>query len=481
MNDFPTLFKSKSDVTLTENGGRAYSTTRSFLLDFFANVGGMRYRSDRDIVNSWLAARKENSELADNAVLYARSVRDGLGERKVGRLLLKELAKINPQKVIKNFGKIVRTGRWDDLFVFEGTQCEKAMFDFIYRQFRRDMIGRIANQPISLLAKWLKSPNTSSKESRRFAKKTCQNFGMSERCYRRTLSMLRQYIDIVERKMSAGEWDSINFEKVPSLAMSRYINTFNKRCPQEFRDYKKALLNGEVKVNTKTLYPYDIVQKFFKSDGLDEVDLAQWENLPNYVDNKYEVVIMADVSGSMRINDCQPLATSVGLATYFAQRNKGAYHGMYLTFTDYPHFITLDDNWGLNRCLQYVENAGVGYNTNLDMAFKAIFDVAVQSHEIPKALVVISDMEIDSWSEDYVGSITEKWAEKYIKEGLKAPKLILWNVESRAGRILSQPNENVAFVSGYGIGSFKNLETLINKTAYEAMIEILSKEEFCWS
>ena len=489
MSNFASLFNRMSDVTSTENGGKAFRTTGSDLLNLFANIGGMRRRDTEDIIDMWLAARNEDKELADNLILYARNIRDaGLGERRIGRILLKKLAEIDPNKIKRNLATIVDTGRWDDLFIFEGTPVEGHVWKFIEAQFRQDVEDMRDNKPISLLAKWMPSINTSSADTKRLAKKICVVFSLTPRTYRKTLSALRRYIDIVERKMSAGQWDEINFEGVPAVAMSRYVNTFNKRVPEKFKAYKDALVKGEAKVNAAALYPYDIAQKFFKnchwnytSCKLDPIDEEQWKALPNYVNEDYDVVVVADVSGSMTINNCQPMATSVGLATYFAQHNKGAYHGMYMTFTNDPHFIKIGDDWSLEKTLRFVCQEGVGYSTNLDRAFEAIYNTAKVANEAPKALVVISDMEINKWySGDYCDSIASKWAKKYAEIGLEAPKLILWNVESRGGRVLAQQSENVGFCSGYGVGPFKNLTSLIEKSAYESMVEILSQPVFQW-
>lgn len=484
--NFAEAFKNEADKTYTENGGCAFNTTNGGdLLDLFANIGGMRNRPDSDIIESWLAARRENENLADNLVLYARNIRNGgLGERRIGRLLLKELARLNPEKVTRNLNKIVECGRWDDLFILEGTSIEDSMWKFIEAQFRADVKNMKENKPITLLAKWMPSINTSSNEAKRLANKFCKKFGVTPRTYRKALSSMRKYIDVVEKKMSAGQWDEINFEGVPSVAMSRYISTFNKRIPEKFQEYKNSLVKGEAKVNAATLYPYDIVKKYFTNGKcLDQVDESQWKALPNFINGDYEVVCLADVSGSMIINNYEPISTSIGLATYFAQRNKGAYHNMYLTFTTNPSFIKISDSWSLKRTLEEVRSRGIGYSTNLDAAMKAIFDVAVKTRDVPKALVVISDMEINSWmgqNSSYCTSIADKWEKMYKQFGLESPKLILWNVESRGGRVLAQSHEKVGFCSGYGIGPFKNLTSLIEKSAYEAMVEILSKPAFQW-
>lgn len=486
MGTFADVAKTMGQITYTENGARAWDRSGGGnLLDLFANIGGMRKRIDGDIVSQWQAARKENPELADNLILYARNIRDGgLGERRIGRLLVRQLAFYDPNKIKRNFDLIVDTGRWDDLYVFIGTPVEGAMWDYLINQFKLDMKNAMENKPISLLGKWAPSISTSSQETRNLAKLTMKKLGMQPREYRKMLAKLRRYLSVLEAKISRGDWDSINFEQVPSLAMKKYLSAFGKHCYEAFGEYKSKLTKGETKVNAATLYPYDLVESILYGRGLYDpiVTEKQWESLPNYVDGSFDVVCMADVSGSMI---GRPMATSVGLATYFAQHNKGAYHGLYMSFTNDPHFITLGDNWSLRQCVNHILHAGVGYSTNLDLAFEAIYQVAYRTGEVPKALVVISDGEIDRWNRpgySYCASIAEKWKKNYANIGMVAPKLILWNVESRgSNKFLAQTHENVAYCSGQSAGVFKNLIDLITKDAYQAMVEILSKPEFSWT
>ena len=81
---------------------------------------------------------------------------------------------------------------------------------------------------------------------------------------------------------------------------------------------------GEVEIKSTTLYPYDLVEKYmgWGATDLDRTVEAQWKALPNYVEGENNFMVMADVSGSM---DGRPMATSVGLAIYFAERNHGPY------------------------------------------------------------------------------------------------------------------------------------------------------------
>ena len=148
--NFVNGFKANANLTTTENGALVHTTTGNAVLDFFARVGGLRGASDTEISNLYINARSEDKELADNVILYARNIREGgIGERNVGRVLLKTLAIKDPAKIRRNFDTIVAAGRYDDLFAFEGTPVEKDAFDFMKDQFRKDILDMKANKPIS--------------------------------------------------------------------------------------------------------------------------------------------------------------------------------------------------------------------------------------------------------------------------------------------------------------------------------------------
>ena len=469
-----------TSVKSTENGAIAYNTSGGgALLDFFAVVGGMRKRDEADIVQMYHAARKEDKELADKIVLYARDVRGaGLGERRIGKILLKALAHIDHAKVERNFQTFVMNGRFDDLYALEGTPAETAMWQFMKDTLLKDAAAMKAGKPISLAAKWMKSINTSSAESKRLARKFCTVAGLSERTYRKTLAALRKYSNVVEVKMSANEWEAINFEAVPSIAMKRYSTAFGKHCPNAFTQYKRELTTGEAKVNAKTLYPYDITYQFMYGGNADRDILeAQWKALPNYFKEGRNVVCCADVSGSMI---GMPMAASVGLAMYCARYNTGAYNGYYLTFTDVPRFFKLDESASIESNIRKVMQ-NEGYNTNLDGALQEIFRVATMENDAPEALLIVSDSEIDyfmsnnpRWEE-----IVQKWVRKYREVGLECPKIIFWNVEARQNTYLSKAtNPYVGFVSGCSAGTFANLSELIDNSPYDAMVKILSQYEF---
>lgn len=489
--NFANAVKTNTNAKYTENGARAYSTTGKALLDLFAQIGALRPRTEDEIANKYAAAFAADPLLATKMLFYAGNVRGGLGERRTFRICLKWLATNHADIVVKNAALIPHFNRWDSMFVLVGTPAEKEMWKVIADQLNSDMAavavskGRKA-QPISLLAKWMPTETASSAETRKLAKRCMTNLGLTPRAYRKVLSALRKHLKVVETSMSAQEWEAIQYAQVPSYAMKNYRAAFAKHDPEGFAAYKASLVKGETKVNASTLYPYDLVAQYTKRSGYwnrtitaDTIVEAQWKALPNYVQGENNILIMADVSGSM---SGRPMDTSVGLATYFAQHNKGDYHNLYMTFTDKPHFIELREGATLAECVSKVMATDVGYNTNLEAAFNYILQHAISNRvsdeELPKALVVVSDMEIDRYMRQNKMDFVDAMRAKFARHGYTLPKLILWNVEARNDTFLTK-QEDVLCVSGQSASTFRELcGNLDGKTAWDLMMETLGNKMY---
>ena len=483
---------------LTENGAFAYdSTAQGALLDLFSQIGALRLRTEDEIVRKFAAAFKEDKLLATKMMFYASDIRQGgLGERRTFRFCLRWLAETHPQIVVKNIHLIPYFNRFDSLFVLVETECEPIMWELIAETLTKDVRAMKASRngkhvPASLLAKWMPSETASSVNTRALVKKVTKALRLTPRTYRRMLSALRKHINVTERLMSAGEWSCIDYAKVPSYAMHNYASAFAKHDYERFNAYLKSVSKGETKINASVLYPYNLVEKYTNrgyggndrcygdciiNDKLDSVVEAQWKALPNYLTKPINAVVMADVSGSM---SGRPMATSIGLAIYLAQHNVGAYHNQYMTFTDNPHFINIPEGASLLECVKRVASAGVGYSTNLEKAFRAVLDLAVNNgvsnKDMPKSIVVISDMEIDKYMRpgchwDFLKVMEARFNAK----GYTLPKIVMWNVNARKDTVLSQ-NEHTIFISGQSASSFKALcQNLDGITAYELMLQVLN-------
>ena len=499
MNFANAMFREGS-TKRTENGAFAYdSTAQGALLDLFSQIGALRPRTEREIESKFAAAFREDKLLATKMLFYAGDIRQGgLGERRTFRICLRWLADNHPEIVNKNIELIPYFNRFDSWFVLCGTKCEKLMWENVAKTLAADMKAynaSVGNKhiPISLLAKWMPSENTSSEKTRQMAVKAQRALQLTPRKYRKMLSALRKHINVTECLMSAGEWAKIDYAKVPSYAMHNYGSAFAKHDYERFNAYLQSVKKGEVKINASVLYPYDLVEKYmntreigtyygdcFVARNENAVVEAQWKAMPNYLTKPVNAVVMADVSGSMR---GRPMATSIGLATYFAQHNTGHYHNQYLTFTSEPKFINIREGASLLECVKKVAEAGVGYSTNLEKAFLAVLETAVNyevpKNEMPKALVVISDMEIDKYMRpgrhwDFLDVMRKRFA----FYGYDLPKIVMWNVNARKDTVLSQ-SEDVIFISGQSASSFKSLcQNLDGITAYELMVQTLNGKAY---
>ena len=486
--NFADIMKEKSNLKLTENGAMAFEDTgEGSLLDLFSQIGGLRNRQDFEIEAKFAAAYRENPLFATKMLFYCGDVREGLGERKIFRICLRWLAVNHPEIVEKNLTSIPFYNRWDSCFELVDTPCEEKMWKFVRNTLQEDLemvkTAKLRSKiaVTSLLGKWMPSVNASSQKTRLLAKKAMKALGMKEKTYRQTLSTLRRHLNVVECLMSAREWDKIDYESVPSYAMNNYYVAFMQHDSEGFTKYLESLKRGEKKINASVLYPYNLVKTylgnyFYHTIPEDEVIEAQWKALPNYVQNENNVIVMADVSGSM----CgRPMETSVGLAIYFAQHNRGAYHNKYMTFSSDPRFVCLNDSMSLAQCVYRTQTDGVGYTTNLGKAFDYIlqnaYENSIPQDEMPKALIVISDMEIDEYGDpNYDWSFLDTFKKKFERFGYRLPKIVFWNVEARNDTVLGRGN-NVLYVSGQSISTFKSLcSALDGKTAYEFMLDVLN-------
>lgn len=94
--------KNTMNYTRTENGAVTHLTAGSDCLDLFAVIGALRRESDERILDSFHRAWAEDPDLAMKLLFYARDIRGGLGERRVFRVILKDLAVREAASVRKN-------------------------------------------------------------------------------------------------------------------------------------------------------------------------------------------------------------------------------------------------------------------------------------------------------------------------------------------------------------------------------------------
>ena len=476
---FAEAMKNEGKFTRTENGAVALNTTSNALLDLFGTIGSLREADDNRIKTLFAEAYNQDALFATKIVFYARDIRGGLGERKTFRTLIRYMADKHPEALRPNLDLIGVFGRYDDLYELIGTPLEKDMWAAMKKQFEEDLKNLIEGNAISLLAKWIKTADASSPATRKLGILTAQKLGYSVYNFKRIVRNMRKQIGVVESLMSTGRWDEIKYPEVPSRAMMIYRKAFMKHDEQRFSEFINKAEKGEVKINATTLFPYDIVEKILYGRESSKVLEAQWKALPDYVEKGTNALIMADVSMSM---DGRPMATSIGLAIYFAERNVGAYHNLFMTFSDKPTIMnikgeTLEQKIDSMKCIGYISN-----NTNLKAAFDKVLEIAENNHisqdEMPKAIVVISDMEIDSCG-NREWSFYDKMAAKFAKHGYVIPNIIFWNVNSRHDVFHADSSrKGVQLASGQSVTVFKQILQNLGYNPVEAMENTINSERY---
>ena len=492
-----------NEKQLTENGAVGFRTTGKELLDLNFGVASLRKAPDIDIIDKFVHAYFEDKMSAVKWLFYARDAREGLGERRLFRVVMEEFADQEP-KAAKELIKLVpEYGRWDDLWCLLDGKLVDDVVALVQTQLTEDFENMSNGKSISLLAKWMPSANASSEQTKKYAKILCKKFGETPRNYRKFLSQMRGYIDVVERKMSAKEWGAINYEAVPSRANLVYNGAFLRNDEDRRRAYLAALEKGEAKINASVLFPHDIVHKYAYTGRVDAALEGMWKALPDTVKGCGNTIVVADGSGSMSVRvgntDVSALEVANSLAIYFAERSSGEFKDKYITFSERPQLVDLSQGKNLREKLAIAKMHNEVANTNIEAVFDLILSTAVNNRmsqdDIPTNILIVSDMEFDAcattnttgrstgwgWSGPRVRpteTLFETIAKKYAAHGYKLPRLVFWNVNSRTGTIPVQQNDlGVALVSGFSVNIVKMV--MSNKTdPYECLLETLNSERY---
>lgn len=488
MNRFLNGLMENDNYTLTENGAVTHKSTLSGVMDMFALGGAYRNRSVEDKLSLFIKAFEEDRLLAMKCLFYMRDIRGGQGEREFFRVCFRWVAKNYPDIARKNLALISEYGRYDDMWIstFE-TPVQNDTLKFIKDLLTLDVDCKAP----SLLAKWLPSENASSAKTKHNARVIKNYLGMSSKQYRKTLSFLRERINVLERLMSAGEWDKIEFDKIPSKAGFKYRNAFARR-DMIAKKYEKFAKDTTTKVNAKALYPYECVQearKLYRA-GVDNVDRLMvnkyWANLADYFAGKtFNGMAIVDTSGSMTWGQgITPIDVAVSLGLYCADKAAGPFHNHFMTFESRPHMVEVRGVDFVDK-VRNVMRADWGGSTNVEAAMDTILYTAIDNHcsqdELPQNLIIISDMEFDYCvsSARYGGGMAtlfERIESKFKMHGYKMPNVVFWNVNARQDNIPMKVKDGVTLVSGFSPVVYEMI--MSGKTGFDLMLEKLNSDRY---
>lgn len=402
------------------------------------------------------------------------------GERRFFRVCFKWLAEQYRAEASHLIPFVATYGRYDDLFVLEGTPCEEEMFRYLHNIIQQD--------DDYLIFKWLKSENCSSFESKRFARKTREAFHMTPREYRKMLSEGRKYCHLVETLMSQNRWNEIAFQHLPSKAGLMYKNAFMRREETKYR-YAEFMANKNTKVNAGVLTPVDIAHQIFNTYQPSSTERQAWdkywENLPDYYNGKEEPgIAIVDVSGSMYGT---PIEAAISLGAYIAERGKGPFKNHFITFSDCPELVNFVGT-DLYDKFKRAENADWGGSTNIEAVFDLLLNTAINNNvpasEMPKTLYIFSDMEFNfaittgkrsRISEDVVETVIEAQASKWRRCGYEIPRVIFWNLDARHNNIPAMGSK-FSYVSGFSPNMVECI--LGGKNGWDLCLEKLQSDRY---
>ena len=497
MSKFLKALKENASKTRTLNGAVAYATTSDACLDLFSVAGGMRYRSPYDQIRLFDKAYIENPELAMKLLFYIRDIRQGMGERQLFRTLIRHVAKAWPESARKNVHLISEFGRYDDMFCLMATKSEDEVVRVIKEQLEADLAALDERKngnvkaPVSLLAKWMPSINTSSARTRGIARRLVSLLKMTEYSYRKTLSKLRANIGLTERYLTENKPEKVKYHTVPAGAMLKYRSAFETKDCKRFHDYLSEVSAGKKKIHCGNLFPYELVRPFFggymsiKEDirGEDVLEVL-WKNLPADFGNENAISVI-DTSGSMywtsREDAVTPALISQSLGLYHAERCKGRFHNHFITFESEPHLIEIHGST-LKDKIRYIQSADWGGSTNLEAVFTLILDTAVKAHcrqdEMPSVLYIISDMEFNIAVRDSDKSVYGNAQATFKKAGYELPAVVFINVNSwQMQAPVSANQKGAALASGMGTSTFKE-KFDGNMTPMSHMLKVLMSERY---
>ena len=441
------------NYTTTTNGAITNETSTNQCLDLFQRIGNMRYHDRLRILEDFETAYQENKELATQVLFWARAARIGSGERKTFHTILSEIGKTSPDFVSDNAKTIAELGYWKDLVPYLHIPSVVAVFAQAIRDKDR-LACKWAPRKCAVLRDELKMTN---KEYRKWLKK---------------------HSETIEQTMSMRKWGEVVYSSVPGSAMRKYSRAFGKNDFDRFDDWKNDKTS---KASVSATYPHEVL-------ACDDDSLAEklWNNLPDLLSDSNENILpMIDVSGSMF---GQPLAVATSLGMYLAERTKGEFKDLFLTFSEEPQLVRLVGDSVAER-LRNIANANWGMSTDFEQAYRHILRVATKHNVVPESmptmLLVLSDMQFNDSQGGYYGSksMTHFGHMKKVYEdaGYELPKIVFWNLDAHMGTPAECDDDSVAMVSGFSPSIMKAVLNAEEFNPLSIMMETLKDIDIDYS
>ena len=445
----------------------------------------------------WIVNNTDSRTTAMKLLFWLRDPRGGAGNRSAFRECIRWLATDAPggiEWLRLNYTRIPEYGRFDDLKSLFGTSMESdagtywaervlARDHYALKWAKTDMVPLMKGlqrltkkrQNQATLRKLLAKPERKTVEQSISANiSICPNCNSSV-AWRHARDDKDKFLRNVEGEyvyvcsncsaLRAGPipWaEAVDYESVPSQAMTRYVKAFQRHDPEFYGAYKEVLKNGSAKVNANVLFPHQcraVVRK--------DPDMANelFKALPNYMEGcDKNVMVLADTSGSMSAKvggSTRAIDVSVSLALYCSDR-LGPDNPFYRKYMEFGSQPTFRDWCGSDFSSTCFKTGGYCGSTNIQAALEYILSMAqmfkATREQMINTLIIISDMQFDQHTSGDRYNIACKGTERTVVErtlsqwqtaGYDKPSIVFWNVAGYAGQPATCETPNTALVSGF--------------------------------
>jgi hypothetical protein len=494
--------------TTTWNGAVSHLTSGAARVDFF--YGAMRGVDKARFVELLDKSFAEDALHTLKLIAYVRDCRGGKGERELGRWALERLAEKYPRELLQNLTFFVGDfGRFDDVVALMNSPVEKSALDLLAKQLEADLAvlkqdegeastkveeedeqtetkkHKARMQSISLCAKWVPSEKKALDKKLQMNKKLSKHMGLKPAQLRKLyLSPLRERLRILERFMCAKDWDAINFNAVPSVAMhihGKPKHAFERHLGEKFSEWKDKLVKGETKVNAKTLFPHQVVAECMGRSQVDELLEAQWKVLMEeavQTGDLRKTLVLSDVSGSM---SGRPMQVSIALGLMISSLAQDEYKDLVLTFETEPRFHHVEGD-SLHARVRNLLRAPWGGTTDFAKAFRAVLKVAVdaklEKDQMLERLIVVSDMQFNSADSNFETNY-QVLKRDFEAAGYDVPHLVFWNVNGATRDVPTYSGQaKVSLVSGFSTAILKSVLTGTQITPLQTVLNVVTDERY---
>ena len=463
---------------------------------------------------------------------------------------LMKIVKLMIKKTLVSENNYHQYGSWKDVkyllnylkeeYGSENDIINHQIFDYIMvlicSQIKTDKEKVKNKENISLIAKWLprEKSNKFGWQARHIANDLFSEFisetinetqtVMAERkClthYRKLMALLNARLKTPQINQCNKTWGRIDFDKnVTSITLKKQkfafqnINHNNElrsltidrtECRNNYLEYIKRCQNNSTKIKCARVEVIDMVREALR---LTAYQNAPDENIVSSLNKQWEesgksllpldnFVAMVDTSGSMTVENGNPLHSAIGLGLRIAEKSKLGRRVM--TFSEKPKWIDLENETTLTQMARKVANdSSWQMNTNFEAAIGLMLRSYIANDLHPDevknmVLVIFSDMQIDK-ADSNAKSMNELIKKMFSDAGkftshqipYEPCHILYWNLRSTNGFPSLSTEENISMLSGFSpqlLNTFCNegIEGLQNYTPWNCLLNQLQNERYTW-